>query len=227
MAAVENAQRVDYQPGRSLTILAFVPAIAALMVVPDAPGCAVSEAMLYETVEVLMMLSEARDGHAQEHAAQVAELSAKLALALDRTPAEQYVFTLAGLLHDVGKVAVPEKPGVLTAAEWDVMRAHAVIGAEIVGRISDLRPVAELIRSHHERWDGLGYPDCLAGAEIPLGARVLAVADAYYAITTSRPYQPARDHTFALAEIERCSSSQFDPAVVRALHDLPVGELLY
>ena len=101
------------------------------------------------------------------------------------------------------------------------MRAHPETGAEIVGRIPSLRTAAELIRAHHEWWDGTGYPARLAGNEIPLGARVLAVADSYYAITTWRPYQSARDHEVAVAEIVCCSGTQFDPSVVRALQELP------
>ena len=231
MATVEDELCASEQLTRNLSLATFDPAIAEVLAAPEAPEQTVTEATLSATIEELATLVEAHDSYTGEHAAHVSGLSERLAVALGCSREELRTIAVAGRLHDVGKVAVPDavlhKPDVLTTEERDVMRAHAVIGAEIVGRIPDLRPIAALIRAHHERWDGTGYPDGLAGAEIPLGARVLAVADAYFAITTSRPYQAARDHTFAVAEIERCSGSQFDPAVVRALEDLPVSQLLH
>ena len=98
-----------------------------------------------------------------------------------------------------------------------MMQTHPVVGADIVGRVPALRGLAPLIRGHHERWDGAGYPDRLAGAAIPLGARILALVDAYSAITTDRPYRPARDADWALDELRRCAGAQFDPAVIEAL----------
>ncbi len=131
------------------------------------------------------------------------------------------MLALAGQLHDVGKVAIPEtilqKPAALTAEEWDVMRTHPAVGADVVSRIPALRPLAPVIRAHHERWDGQGYPDQLTGEAIPLGARILAVADAYQTMIVDRPYQPARPPAGALAELRRCAGSQFDPQVVDVL----------
>ena len=98
-----------------------------------------------------------------------------------------------------------------------MMQTHPVVGADIVGRVPALRGLAPLIRVHHERWDGAGYPDRLAGTAIPLGARILALVDAYSAITTDRPYRPARDAAWALTELRRCTGVQFDPAAVEAL----------
>jgi two-component system cell cycle response regulator len=123
-------------------------------------------------------------------------------------------------LRDVGKVAVPDailgKPGPLRPEEWAFVRRHSVIGERIINGAPDLRRVAPLVRSSHERWDGGGYPDGLAGDAIPLGARVVAVADAFAAMTAERPYRPARSPEEALAELRACAGSQFDPEVVEA-----------
>src|SRR2546422_2102854 len=124
---------------------------------------------------------------------------------------------LAGRLHDVGKVAIPDgvlqKAGRLTEEEWDLIRTHPLVGAEVVSPIPALRPLAPVIRAHHERWDGQGYPDQLAGEAIPFGARILMVVDAYLAIIVDRPYRQARAPAVALAELRRCTRSQFDPQV--------------
>jgi HD-GYP domain-containing protein (c-di-GMP phosphodiesterase class II) len=127
---------------------------------------------------------------------------------------------LAGLLHDVGKIgisdAILQNPGPLTPEEYDVMKTHAPIGHGIVWA-SDLREQAEWILHHHERVDGTGYPDGLAGDEIPLESRIILVADAFEALTSDRPYRPGRTEGAALAEIERGAGTQFDPACVDAL----------
>ena len=121
-------------------------------------------------------------------------------------------------LHDVGKIGVPEsilaKPGGLTEGEWKMIRQHPLWGEDILESVERMRGVAKLVRHHKERWDGTGYPDQLPGERIPLGARILAVVDAYGAITEARPYQPARTHAEAVAEIRRCAETQFDPKVV-------------
>jgi len=127
---------------------------------------------------------------------------------------------LAAELHDVGKVAIPDdilnKPGPLDHDEWAFMRRHTLIGERIVAAAPALSPVAKLVRASHEHWDGGGYPDRLAGERIPLGARIVAVCDAYDAIVTDRPYRPARSAAQALLELRRCSGAQFDPLVVEA-----------
>jgi two-component system, cell cycle response regulator len=126
----------------------------------------------------------------------------------------------AAELHDVGKIAVPDaildKPGELDPVEWSFMRRHPLIGERILLAAPALRPVARLVRSSHERWDGGGYPDGLRGDEIPLGARVVAVCDAFDAMTTERPYREVMSEADALAELRRCAGSQFDPLVVEA-----------
>jgi two-component system, cell cycle response regulator len=126
----------------------------------------------------------------------------------------------AAELHDVGKIAVPDaildKPGVLDPVEWSFMRRHPLIGERILLAAPALRPVARLVRSSHERWDGGGYPDGLRGDEIPLGARVVAVCDAFDAMTTERPYRETVTEADAIGELRRCAGTQFDPMVVEA-----------
>ncbi len=127
----------------------------------------------------------------------------------------------AARLHDVGKASVPEavlhKAGALTAAEWKLMRNHTVVGEEIVASVGELDTIAQLIRSSHERWDGTGYPDGLKGEEIPFGSRIIFCADAFHAIRSDRPYRSGRPAPEVLAEVKRCSGTQFDPKVVEAL----------
>jgi HD-GYP domain-containing protein (c-di-GMP phosphodiesterase class II) len=125
---------------------------------------------------------------------------------------------LGALLHDIGKIRVPEsilnKPGPLDEAEWEVMRAHPLVGEQILAPISPLQGILPIVRSHHERWDGGGYPDGLAGVEIPLGARVIAVCDAWRAMNEPRPYRAPLARDVALEELRRHAGTQFDPAVV-------------
>ena len=124
------------------------------------------------------------------------------------------------MLHDIGKIAIPDeilhKPGPLDERDWAFVRKHTVVGERIVGASPALRPVGRIVRSSHERWDGTGYPDGLAGEEIPLAARIVFACDALSAMTTRRPYHEAMSIDEALAELVRCSGSQFDPAVVAA-----------
>jgi HD-GYP domain-containing protein (c-di-GMP phosphodiesterase class II) len=124
------------------------------------------------------------------------------------------------LLHDVGKVAIPDeilsKPGPLDESEWTFMKRHTVIGERIISAAPALAAVAKLVRSTHERWDGSGYPDGLAGDDIPLIARIVAVCDAYDAMTTNRAYRGARNSAEAIAELRRCAGTQLDPEVVEA-----------
>lgn len=128
---------------------------------------------------------------------------------------------LGGLLHDIGKIALEEevlnKPGKLTNKEWEIVQRHPSIGYRILSELEDMRDIAEIALSHHERWDGGGYPRGISGEEIPLLARIITVADAYDAMTGERTYKSTMTHSAAIKEIERCSNSQFDPSVVSAL----------
>ena len=133
------------------------------------------------------------------------------------------------LLHDVGKIGVPDnvlrKPTALSEGEWAVMKRHPEFGARIIAGIPFLEDVARIVRHHHERWDGMGYPDGLKGDRIPLGARIFAVGDSFDAMTSDRPYRRGLLIDAAREEIRRCASSQFDPAVVTAFLSIPVARL--
>jgi len=161
-----------------------------------------------------------RDTYTGSHSARVAELAARVAgrLGLDQEQIE--LSRLAGSLHDLGKLAIPEeilrKPGPLTGPERLVLERHPQIGFRMLDSLG-IDPVAEWILHHHERWDGTGYPDRLPGPEIPLGARIIFVVDAYDAMTSDRVYRGRLAQEDALAELERCAGTQFDPAVVAAL----------
>ncbi len=159
-----------------------------------------------------------RDHWLDAHAAEVGELAIDLGRRAGLSSAALVELELAARLHDVGKEAVPNailsKPAPLTDAEWAVMRRHPEWGFEMLVAVPGLEPVARVVHAHHERWDGSGYPQGLAGSDIPSASRIIAVCDAFSAMTTDRPYRGPRSVTDALAELRRCAGSQFDPAVV-------------
>ncbi len=154
------------------------------------------------------------------HSKRVTQYAVAIAEELDQGAEFLASVQTCGLLHDIGKIAVPErlldKPGPITRKELRIIAEHAAQGAKILEHIDTFQPLLPGIRHHHERWDGSGFPDGLAREKIPLLSRVLAVADAYDAMTSDRPYRSRRTRADALAEIERCSGSQFDPRVVAA-----------
>src|SRR4051812_7283404 len=172
-------------------------------------------------VRSLAAAIEARDGYTGDHSDEVQRLSAAVAsrLGLDRAVTDE-IRTVA-LLHDVGKIGIPDhvlhNPDPLSREEWAVMRQHPVIGERILEPLPGLSTVARAVRHEHERWDGTGYPDGLSGAEIPLAARVVLACDAYHALVSDRPYRSALPREDALAELEYCAGTQFDPAVIEAL----------
>jgi diguanylate cyclase (GGDEF)-like protein/putative nucleotidyltransferase with HDIG domain len=163
-----------------------------------------------------------RDTYTGSHSARVAELAARVASRLGLDQEQIELARLAGSLHDLGKLAIPEeilrKPGPLTGPERLVLERHPQIGYRMLDSLG-IEPVAEWILHHHERWDGTGYPDRLPGSEIPLGARIIFVVDAYDAMTSDRVYRGRLSQEEALAELERCAGTQFDPGVVAALAD--------
>jgi diguanylate cyclase (GGDEF)-like protein len=173
-----------------------------------------------QSTDVLLKVLSERSPGLREHISEVAQLSAMLATSLGLPKAEVKRIELAGELHDIGKVAIPEtilsKPGPLDQEEWEFIRRHTEIGERIVTAAPSLAHTGELIRSHHERYDGSGYPDRLAGEDIPFGASILAVCDAFGAMTKERPYSDAITIAEALSELRRCSGSHFHPRVVDA-----------
>lgn len=169
------------------------------------------------TVRALADAVEARDAYTGKHAERVCAYGLALARACGMSPEDEPEMEFGFLLHDIGKVAISDailhKPGSLTVPERDVMRRHPIIGDEIVSGIDFLSEARHVVRSHHERWDGTGYPDRLAGDEIPLAARVFSVADTFDALTSDRPYRAAASFRTARAVIAQGAGTQFDPDV--------------
>ena len=162
---------------------------------------------------------QAKQPELDDHSSEVADLAVRVARQLGLAGEQLDEVARAAELHDVGKVGIPEhilgKHGDLSSEEWAVMRTHPVVGAEIVAPIAFLSGAVGLIRHHHERFDGSGYPDALRGEEIPLAARVFAVADSFDAMTSDRPYRRAMGIERALAEIRAGAGTQWDPDVAR------------
>ena len=171
-----------------------------------------------ETQEVLVQALLERNTELGQHNDDVATLAVAVCGEIGLGEGDVMAVRRAAELHDVGKLAIPDailhKPGPLDDQEWEFMRRHTIVGERIVSSATSLQDVGPLVRSSHERWDGGGYPDGLAGEAIPLGARVIAVCDAYDAMTTTRAYRRAMSEADALAELRRCSGQQFDPRVV-------------
>jgi ribonuclease P protein subunit RPR2 len=177
------------------------------------------------TVRALSNAVEARDAYTSKHAERVTAYGIEICNAVGLELADGEALEFGFLLHDIGKVAIPDailyKPGTLTDKERALMAQHPVIGAHIVRGIEFLGEATKVVRSHHERWDGNGYPDGLAAEEIPLSARVFAVADVLDALTSDRPYRPASTLAVAREMITDGSGSQFDPRVVAAFVKIP------
>jgi diguanylate cyclase (GGDEF)-like protein len=168
--------------------------------------------------EPLLRTLAEREPELRAHVADVSSLAVRLGQRLGLAQEELEELRLAAELHDVGKLAIPDvvlqKAGPLDPTEWGFIHSHTLIGQRILGAASALRPVGAIVRSTHENWDGSGYPDGLAGEAIPLSARIIAVCDAYSAMTSDRPYRSARTLDEAIAELRRCAGQQFDSQVV-------------
>lgn len=172
------------------------------------------------TMETLAFLVEAKDVGTRRHLDRTRDYAVAITKVIDPELAARPELAHGYLLHDIGKVGIPEriltKPGPLTPSEWAVMRTHPLVGAQIVSPIRFLGDAVDVIRFHHERFDGSGYPHGLTGMQIPLPARIFAVVDAYDAMTSDRPYRKATSSKEALQEILRSSGTHFDPEVVEA-----------
>jgi putative nucleotidyltransferase with HDIG domain len=174
-----------------------------------------------QTVLALAKTIEMRDKYLAGHSEKIADLSERIAKEMGCTKKEILTIRWAALLHDIGKIGIPDrilqKPGSLSTVEWDAIRKHPELGAEIVIKASNLYEVADLIKYHHEKFNGSGYPEGKKGKDIPIGARILAVTDAFSAITEERVYHSSKTQEEALDEIKACSGKDFDPQVVEEL----------
>lgn len=177
--------------------------------------------LVRQLIETLAAVVDARDAYTFGHSTQVMEYATAMARQLGYSNRELDLLSRAALLHDIGKIGIPEsvlfKPGRLTDDEYALMKQHAVIGYRIISRIPSLSHAAQVVLQHHEWYDGAGYPHGLHGDQIMRDARIVAVADALETMISDRPYRRGRSLNEALAEIQRCSGTQFDPAVVQAL----------
>lgn len=182
------------------------------------------EALLKSTVEAFAIAIDAKDRYTQEHIGRVRKLSVAIARKLSLSESDVQAIEIGAALHDVGKLGIPEhilnKPGRLTDEEYTLVKCHAEIGARILEPVDFPYPVMGVVRHHHEKWDGSGYPDGLAGTNIPLGGRILAVADVYDALTSERPYREGWSHERALLHIQSGVNSHFDPDVVAAFEQV-------
>jgi HD-GYP domain-containing protein (c-di-GMP phosphodiesterase class II) len=178
---------------------------------------------LQASVGSLAALLDLRDGYTGQHSGTVVELCEEVARRVGVTGGELEHLRIAAHLHDLGKIGVPDqilhKPGPLDDTEWSIMREHPVWGARALETIPGFEHASLAVRHHHERWDGTGYPDGLAGEAIPIGARVIAVCDAYEAMTSTRPYRPALAEPLARERIVAGTGSHFDPAATWGLLD--------
>jgi len=182
-----------------------------------------------DTVTSLAFAIDAKDHYTQGHSQKVSAYAALIAEAMGMNDSEVDEIRLGAVLHDIGKVGIPEsilnKNGPLNPEEWETMKSHVKFGAKILDPLTPLARIRDMVLHHHEFFDGSGYPEALTGENIPLGARIIAVADAYDTITSDRTYKKARNAKDALAELERCANAQFDGAIVevfvRTLRALP------
>jgi HD-GYP domain-containing protein (c-di-GMP phosphodiesterase class II) len=174
----------------------------------------------HEVTSALLSALSQRDPELCDHVDDVATLAELTAR--DLGCSEQLIerIRLAAALHDIGKIAIPDailhKPAALNPSEWELIRQHTIVGERITASSQALADVGPLVRASHERWDGAGYPDGVAGEQIPFGARIIAVCDSYHAMTSDRPYRSAMSSDVALTELVAGAGTQFDPGVVRA-----------
>lgn len=178
-------------------------------------GITDKESLILQLSQTLIATIGVNDDYTKCHSERVAEYSREIAARHGLSEEEQEIIYIMALLHDIGKIGIPDavinKPGRLMDVEYEIVKQHPVLGAEILKNIKDVPKLAAVVRSHHERFDGNGYPDGLAGEEIPMEARIIAVAESYDAMTGESCYRTPLSKAEARAEIEKCSGSQFDP----------------
>lgn len=179
-----------------------------------------AEAEVLSTIYALAATLEARDKYTYGHSRRVSRYAVSVAESLNLPPEQVALISAAAILHDIGKVGIPDnvlnKIGKLSDDEWDLLKQHPRLSATIVGHVPSLSACLAAIKHHHERWDGTGYPGALEGETIPVEARILAVTDSFEAMISERPYRKALSFKQAIAELEKCSGSQFDPTVIKA-----------
>lgn len=182
-----------------------------------------------ESLQALSSALDSRDNETQGHSLRVTAYAWLLARQMGVEGQELEMLYRGALLHDVGKIGIPDailrKEGPLDEMEWAIMRTHVNMGVRMLAHIDFLGPALDVVRCHHERWDGLGYPEGLRGEEIPLSARIFAVCDTYDAITSDRPYRASKSHETAIAELRKFAGSQFCPDVVAAFMTIPSSTL--
>lgn len=179
---------------------------------------------LHNFAEVLTEIFDARDECTARHSLEVGHISYLIARAYGLSEELSELIHIGGHFHDIGKLGIPDyilkKKKKLTQFEWTLMKNHPVIGAKILMPLKELRVVIDMVMFHHERFDGMGYPTGIKGKEIPLGARIISIADTISAMTSRRPYRRAFDFERTLEEIKKCSGSQFDPELVEVTHSI-------
>ena len=209
----------------------YVRSSRQIMSQSHALGAALAETeRTYDTtLQALSNALDVRDSETEGHSRRVVDYMELIIAQMPVPPDHLATLRRGALLHDIGKIGVPDnvlrKPAALSDAEWVVMKRHPEHGARIISQIPFLQDVSRIVRHHHERWDGKGYPDGLAGDAIPLGARIFAVADSFDAMTSDRPYRRAMSVKDARVEVARCRGTQFDPEVVDAFVAVPVERL--
>ncbi|MFL5893485.1 MAG: GAF and HD-GYP domain-containing protein [Thermoleophilaceae bacterium] len=176
------------------------------------------------SVRAFLVSLAARDAYTGDHTAEVVDVAAAVARRLGLTERDVTLVREVALLHDIGKIALPDsilkKPGPLADWEWRLVREHPAVGAQMVAAVASTAHLAAAVRAEHERWDGSGYPDGLYGAEIPLASRIILACDAYHAMMSRRPYRAPLPEELARSELRANAGEQFDPAVVHALEDV-------
>lgn len=236
---IKTADRAMYQAkleGRDRIHLAGVPSLVDSTVEADVHTCGYLQRLLgdegapalvsVQAVQALAAVVRVRDHKTGSHSYRMIRLAEETARRMNLTCRDLFLIRLGALLHDIGKIGVPDailhKPGPLNEEEWTLMRKHPLLGARILGEVDGyFQVLAQIVISHHERWDGQGYPRGLAGEEIPLAARILSVVDAYDAMVSRRPYKEPVSIAAAEAELCRCAGTQFDPAVVEVFLGVP------